>query len=108
MSGLPDPGDKEAVAQAEQQQQAMQQQQMEQEAQLAAATLDVQVSAAERNRASAQQSLANAALIQSNIKAGEPEANVAHTLAKTEQALAQSEAANEDQILERVMAEAAA
>ncbi len=108
VSGLPDPSNKDAVASAEQQQLQMQQQQLEQAAQLAAATLDVQVSAAERNRASAQQALANAALIESRIRAGEPEADVAETLAKTEQVMRADEAANEDQILERVLAEAAA
>lgn len=108
VSGLPDPSDKEAVANAEKQQQGMQQAQMEQQAQLAAATLDVQVSAAERNRASAQQALANAALIQQRIEAGEPQANVAETMAKTDKAMREAAAANEDQILEQVLAEAAA
>ena len=107
-SGLPDPSDKEGTAQAEQTQMAAMQAQQQQAAQLAAATLDVQVSTSERNRASAQQSLANAELVRSRIVAGEPEANVARTLAQTEQSLAQSEAANEDQILEQVLAQAAA
>jgi hypothetical protein len=108
VSGLPDPADKNAIQQAEQQQQAMQQQQMEQAAQLAAATLDEKVSASERNRASAEQALANAALINSRIQAGEPQANVAETVARTEQAMNQAEAANEDEILARVMEQAAA
>jgi hypothetical protein len=107
-SGLPDPSDKNAMQQAEQQQQAMQQQQMEQAAQLAAATLDEKVSASERNRASAEQALANAALINSRIQAGEPQANVAETVARTEQTMNQAEAANEDEILARVMEQAAA
>lgn len=108
VSGLPDPADKNAMAQAEQQQQAMQQQQMEQAAQLAAATLDEKVASAERHRASAQQALANAALIQSRVQAGEPEANVAETMARTDQTMRADQAANEDEILARVLAEAAA
>ncbi len=107
-SGLPDPSDKEGTAQAEQTQMAAMQAQQQQAAQLAAATLDEKVSASERNRANAQQALANAELVRSRIVAGEPEANVARTLAQTEQSLAQSEAANEDQILEQVLAQAAA
>lgn len=108
VSGLPDPADKTAIAEAEQRQKAMQDQQMQQAAQLAAAELDVQVSAAERNRANAQQALANTALIQSRIQAGEPQANVAEKVARTEQALRSENAANDDAILERVLAEAAA
>jgi hypothetical protein len=106
VSGLPDPGDKNALAQAEQQQQAMQQQQMEHAANLAKAQLDVQVSTAERNRAGARQSEANALLIEQRLAAGEIQANVAETLARTEQALANAE--NEDDILAQVLAEAAA
>lgn len=107
-SGLPDPSDKEGTAQAEQTQMAAMQAQQQQAAQLAAAALDEKVSAAERNRASAQQALANAELVRSRIIAGEPEANVTRTLAQAEQSLAQTEAANEDQILEQVLREAAA
>lgn len=107
-SGLPDPADKNAMQQAEQQQQAMQQQQIEQAAQLAQATLDEKASSAERNRATAEQALANAALITSRIQAGEPQANVAETLARTEQATKQAEAANEDEVIARVLAQAAA
>lgn len=108
VAGLPDPGDKQGMEQAEQHQQAMQQKQMQDAAALTAATLDEKVSAAERNRANAQQSLANAALIESRIQAGEPQANVAEKVARTEQTMRADQAANEDQILEQVLAEAAA
>jgi hypothetical protein len=108
VAGLPDPSDKQAMQQAEEQQKAMQTQQMQQAAQLAAAQLDVQVSTAERNRAGARQSEANAILIEQRIAAGEAQANVAETVARTEQAMNQAEAANEDEILARVLEQAAA
>jgi hypothetical protein len=108
VAGLPDPSDKQAMQEAEEQQKAMQAQQMQQTAQLAAAELDVQVSTAERNRAGARQSEANAILIEQRIAAGEAQANVAETVARTEQAMNQADAANEDEILARVLEQAAA
>lgn len=110
-SGLPDPSDKEGMAQAEQQAVQMQQMQAQQAAQMAQAVLDEKVASAERYRASARQSEMNAELIAQRIKAGEPQANVEKTLAEIDQvesSLQQQPAANEDQILAQVLAEAAA
>jgi hypothetical protein len=110
-SGMPDPSDKEGMQQAEQQAMQMQQQQAQQAAQMAQAALDEKVASAERYRASAKQSLMNAELIAQRIQAGEPQANVEKTLAEIDQvesSLQQQPAANEDQILAQVLAEAAA
>lgn len=103
-SGLPMPGDKEGQEQAEamQQQQLAQKQQNEQE--LAQATVDDKVASAERFRAQARHSNAQAELIEARLQAGGVEAEVGATLAKTQQA----HAANEDQMINDVLDGAAA
>lgn len=80
--GLPVPGDKEGQAKADALQEQMVQQKFKNEQDLADAQRDVHVSTAERNRASARQSLAAAALIERRIEAGYPQAEAAERFAR--------------------------
>ncbi len=104
-SGVPIPGDKNAQAQADQMQQQQMQQKLQQEQAGAAAAIDVNVANAERHRAAARQANANAALIEQRIQAGIAPAEVHEKLARAESFL---DAANEDQLINESLQEAAA
>jgi hypothetical protein len=105
-SGIPTPGDKNGQAQADAMQQQQLQQKMQQEAAAGAAKVDVDVANAEKHRASARLSTAQAALVEKRLQSGEVPANVAETLARTENLMTQ--AANEDDLINEALAEAAA
>jgi hypothetical protein len=105
-SGLPTPGDKNAQAAADQMQQQQLQQKMQQEAAAGAAKVDVDVANAERHRAAAKLANAQADLVGKRLTAGEVPANVAETLARTENLM--SQAANEDDLIDEALNEAAA
>ena len=106
LSGLPMPGDKNAQAQADAQQQQLLQQKLQQEQAAGAAKVDVDVANAERHRAAARQANASAELIERRIAAGIAPAEVQETVARTEHLVAQ--AANEDEMINEALAEAAA
>lgn len=105
-SGLPTPGDKNAQAAADQLQQQQLQQKMQQEAAAGAAKVDVDVANAERHRAAARLAHAQAELVGKRLASGEVPANVAETLARTENLM--SQAANEDDLINEALNEAAA
>jgi hypothetical protein len=114
-SGLPMPGDKNGQAQADAMQQQQLQQKMQQEAAAAQAITDDKVASAERNRASARQANAAAALIeqrlQSGVAADDDQAKTAKTMSEVElneariKQMAQQE---QDQMINDAMAEALA
>jgi len=114
-SGLPMPGDKNGQAQADAMQQQQLQQKMQQEAAAAQAITDDKVASAERNRASARQANAAAALIeqrlQSGVAADEDQAKTAKTMSEVElneariKQMAQQE---QDQMINDALAEAMA
>jgi hypothetical protein len=87
-SGLPMPGDKNGQAEADAMQQQQIQQKMQQEAAAAQAVTDDKVASAERNRASARQANAAAALIeqrlQSGVAADDDHAKTAKTMSEVE------------------------
>lgn len=87
-SGLPMPGDKNGQAEADAMQQQQLQQKMQQEAAAAQAVTDDKVASAERNRASARQANAAAALIeqrlQSGVAADDDQAKTAKTMSEVE------------------------
>lgn len=87
-SGLPMPGDKNGQAEADAMQQQQIQQKMQQEAAAAQAITDDKVASAERNRASARQANASAALIeqrlQSGVAADDDQAKTAKTMSEVE------------------------
>lgn len=103
-SGLPTPGDKNAQAQADQMQQQQLQQKLAQEQAAGAAKVDVDVAAAERHRAAARLANTQADLVAKRLDAGEVPANVAETLARTENMM--SQAANDDDLINDALAEA--
>lgn len=108
-SGVPIPGDKEGQAKAEEQQQAMLAQQQDANMKQVAAKIDVDVAAAERNRAAARHSNMQADEIQARLQAGGPAADVAATHAQTAQTLeATDEVDDEDQLINDALAEAGA
>jgi hypothetical protein len=112
-SGLPMPGDKNGQAEADAMQQQQLQQKMQQEAAAAQAITDDKVASAERNRASARQANASAALIeqrlQSGVAADDDQAKTAKTMSEVElneariKQMAQQE---QDQMINDAMAEA--
>ncbi len=114
-SGLPMPGDKNGQAEADAMQQQQIQQKMQQEAAAAQAITDDKVASAERNRASARQANAAAALIeqrlQSGVAADDDQAKTAKTMSEVElneariKQMAQQE---QDQMINDAMAEALA
>lgn len=114
-SGLPMPGDKNGQAEADAMQQQQLQQKMQQEAAAAQAITDDKVASAERNRASARQFNASAALIeqrlQSGVAADDDQAKTAKTMSEVElneariKQMAQQE---QDQMINDAMAEALA
>ena len=106
VSGLPMPGDKEGQAQAEQQQQKVLAEQQQHARALAAATLDEKVASAERYRAGARKSNADAELVERRIQEGEVPAQVDKTLAETAQLRAPEPEPDEDQLIEDALAEA--
>jgi hypothetical protein len=105
-SGLPTPGDKNGQAQADQLQQQQLQQKMAQEQAAGAAKVDVDVANAERHRAAARLANMQADLVEKRLSAGEIPAGVAETLARTENLM--SQAANDDDLINDALAEAAA
>jgi hypothetical protein len=112
-SGLPMPGDKNGQAEADAMQQQQLQQKMQQEAAAAQAITDDKVASAERNRASARQANASAALneqrLQSGVAADDDQAKTAKTMSEVElneariKQMAQQE---QDQMINDAMAEA--
>lgn len=106
VSGLPMPGDKEGQAQAEAQQTAALQQQQQQTAALAAAVLDEKVASAERHRASARKSAADASLVEMRIQQGVVPAEIDKTMAETDQIRSNASDVDEDQLIEDALAEA--
>lgn len=107
-SGQPIPGDKNAQAQAEAQQQQQMQQQQQQAAALAQAALDEKVSASERNRAQARKSVADATLVEQRIQAGIAPAEVQETMARTANLMQGPEPANDDDLVNQALEDAAA
>lgn len=108
-SGVPIPGDKEGQAQAEAQQQQMLVEQQQAGRQQVAAKIDVDVSAAERNRAQARYSEAQTRELEARLAAGGPQADVAHTVAQTQQSHTAAIAANdEDSLINDALEEASA
>ena len=105
-TGQPIPGDKNGQAQAEAMQEAQLQQKMQSDAAQAKAAIDEKVASAERFRAQARQANANAQLVESRIQHGEVPAQVQETLAHA--ALLERDAANEDELINQALAEAAA
>jgi hypothetical protein len=114
-SGLPMPGDKNGQAQADAMQQQQLQQKMQQEAAAAQAITDDKVASAERNRASARQANAAAALIeqrlQSGVAADDDQAKTAKTMSEVElneARIKQMALQEQDQMINDAMAEALA
>jgi len=105
-SGLPTPGDKNGQAQADDMQQKQIEQKMQQEKQAAAAKVDVDVANAERHRAAARLADAQAKLVEQRERAGEGAANVDETVARTQHL--ENQAANEDNMINQALQEAAA
>lgn len=105
-SGIPTPGDKNGQAQADAMQQQQLQQKMQQDQAAGAAKVDVDVSTAEKNRAAARLSNLQGDLVEKRLTAGEVPANVAETLARTENLMSQD--ANEDDLINDALEEAAA
>lgn len=105
-AGIPTPGDKNGQAQAD----AMQAQQLQDKMQMdnaaGAAKVDVDTANAERHRAAARLANLQADLVQTRINAGEVPATVNETLARTENMITQ--AANDDDLINDALAEAAA
>ncbi len=106
MAGVPLPGDKNAQAQADQQQaqQVQAKQQLEQAA--AQAEVEERTATTEQKRAAARLANANALLIEQRMASGLATAEVSEVNAHAEQMKAQ--AANEDQLINDALAEAAA
>lgn len=105
-AGLPMPGDKEGQAQAEAQQTAALQQQQQQVTAMAAASLDEKVASAERHRASARKSAADASLVEMRIQQGVVPAEIDKTMAETDQIRSNAPDVDEDQMIEDALAEA--
>lgn len=107
-SGLPVPGDKNAQAQAEAMQQQQMQKQQQQADAMAQAALDEKTSAAERNRAQGRKATAEAVLVEQRIHAGMAPAEVHETMARATNLLQGKEPANEDELINQALQEAAA
>ncbi|MCY1167586.1 hypothetical protein D9M73_75540 [compost metagenome] len=103
-SGLPVPGDKNGQAQAEAMQQQAVKQEMAQKAAKGEAEVDDKKASAERSRASARLSNAQAVIYEQKIAAGVAPAEVDKTIAETERLRA--DAANEDTLISEALAEA--
>ena len=103
MAGLPTPGDKQGQEQADAMQQQMLQQQQQQQQQAMAAKTDVDVSAAERNRAAAQLAANQAQLVAQRVRAGFGAAETDKLLAD-----ARGEQQSEDDIIQQALQEAEA
>lgn len=114
-SGLPMPGDKNGQAEADAMQQQQLKQKMQQEAAAAQAITDDKVASAERNRASARQANASAALIEQRLQSGlaahDDQAKTAKTMSEVDlnQArIRQMSKQEEDQMVQDAMNEATA
>ncbi len=105
-TGVPVPGDKNGQAQADAMQQQQMQQKMAMEQAAGSAKVDVDVAAAERHRAAARESNAKAMQVEQLLTSGAAPAEVAETVAHAE--LMQAQAANEDELINDALAEAAA
>lgn len=103
-AGIPVPGDKEGQAKREAQQEEAMKAKQQAEMQQAAAKIEVDTSAAERNHAAARETTAKAVMLEQQLAHGAAPAQVNKTMAETDNL--RNQAANDEQLIQEALAAA--